>query len=79
MVYTIPYGVEGGPWRVKCHSKRLVSRGAAARVGSGERESSRDSCRMRFTVGDLVLKPGVRGVRGVEGVVGVEGREAMAV
>ena len=33
---------------------------------------------MRFMVGDLVLKPGVRGVRGVEGVVGVEGREAMA-
>ena len=33
---------------------------------------------MRFMVGDLVLKPGVRGVRGVEGVVGVDGREAMA-
>ena len=37
------YGVEGGPWRVKCHSKRLVSRGAAKKAGSGKRESSRDS------------------------------------
>ena len=64
---------------MKCHSKRLVSRGAAARVGSGERESSRDSCRMRFMVGDLVLKPGVLGVRGVEGVVGVEGIDAILV
>ena len=69
--------MEGGPVRVKCHSKRLFSRGAAVREGSGEMESSRDSWRMRLMVGDLVLKPGVRGVEGVLGVVGVEGMEVM--
>ena len=65
---------------MKCHSKRLVSSGAAAKDGSGESDSSRDSCRMRLIVGDLVLKPGVRGVpgvRGERGVVGVDGTEAM--
>ena len=55
---------------MKCHSKRFVSKGAACKLGSGERESSRDSCKMRFIVGDLVLKEGVDGVRGVLGVPG---------
>ena len=71
------YGVDGGPDIVKCHSKRLASKGAAVREGSGESESSRDSWRIRLMVGDLVLKPGVRGVAGVRGVRGVGGREAM--
>lgn len=62
---------------MKCHSKRLVSSGAAWSVGSGVRDSSRDSWRMRFIVGDFVLKPGVLGVRGVEGVVGVVGTDAI--
>lgn len=43
---------------MKCHSKRLESRGAACRVGSGWLESSVASLRMRFMVGDLVLKVG---------------------
>ena len=43
---------------MKCHSKRLDSRGAACRVGSGWLESSVASLRMRFMVGDLVLKVG---------------------
>ena len=50
------------------------------RDGSGVRDNSRDSCRMRLIVGDLVLNPGVRGVPGVPGVLGVlgvEGEEAM--
>ena len=55
---------------VKCHSKRSVSRGVAWRDGSGLRLSSRASWRMRLTVGDLVLKPGVRGVRGEDGSEG---------
>lgn len=43
---------------MKCHSKRFDSRGAACRVGSGWLESSVASLRMRFMVGDLVLKVG---------------------
>jgi len=72
--------VDGGPAIVKCHSKRLVSRGEACSEGSRVEASSRDSWRMRLMVGDLVLNPGVPGVRGVDGVrgvVGVEGREAI--
>ena len=52
------YGVEGGPLRVKCHSKRLDSSGAACNDGSGWLESSLASFRMRLMVGDLVLKVG---------------------
>lgn len=52
------YGVDGGPERVKCHSKRLDSRGAACRVGSGWVESSVASLRIRLMVGDLVLNEG---------------------
>ncbi len=52
------YGVDGGPARVKCHSKRSDSRGEAWRVGSGWEESSEASFRMRLIVGDLVLKVG---------------------
>lgn len=52
------YGVEGGPWRVKCHSKRLDSKGAACKVASGFERSSVASLRMRFIVGDLVLNVG---------------------
>jgi len=43
---------------VKCHSKRLDSRGAACKVGSGWVESSVASLRMRLIVGDLVLNIG---------------------
>ena len=43
---------------MKCHSKRLESRGAAWRVGSGFEESSVASFRIRFMVGDLVLNVG---------------------
>lgn len=43
---------------MKCHSKRLDSRGAACKVGSGWVESSVASLRMRLMVGDLVLKVG---------------------
>lgn len=43
---------------MKCHSKRLDSRGAAWRVGSRLVRSSEASLRMRFMVGDLVLKVG---------------------
>lgn len=43
---------------MKCHSKRLVSSGAACRDGSGWLESSVASLRMRFMVGDLVLNTG---------------------
>lgn len=50
--------MEGGPASVKCHSKRFVSRGEACRLGSGWVWSSEASRRMRFTVGDLVLKLG---------------------
>ena len=69
--------MDGGPEMVKCHSKRFVSRGEAVSDGSGDRESSRDSWRIRLMVGDLVLKPGVRGVLGVRGVRGEVGREAI--
>lgn len=51
--------MEGGPERVKCHSKRSLSRGAAWRKGSGWVNSSAASLRMRRMVGDLVLKVGV--------------------
>lgn len=51
--------MEGGPERVKCHSKRSLSRGAAWREGSGFVDSSAASLRMRRIVGDLVLKVGV--------------------
>lgn len=51
--------MEGGPERVKCHSKRSLSRGAAWREGSGFVDSSAASLRMRRMVGDLVLKDGV--------------------
>lgn len=51
--------MEGGPERVKCHSKRSLSRGAAWREGSGFVDSSAASLRMRRMVGDLVLKVGV--------------------
>ena len=43
---------------MKCHSKRLDSIGAACKDGSGWVESSVASLRMRFIVGDLVLKVG---------------------
>ncbi len=43
---------------VKCHSKRLDSRGEAWRVGSGLERSSWASLSMRLMVGDLVLKVG---------------------
>lgn len=43
---------------MKCHSKRLVSNGAAWRVASGLDRSSVASLRMRFIVGDLVLNVG---------------------
>lgn len=43
---------------MKCHSKRLDSRGAACKVGSGWLESSVASLRIRLMVGDLVLKVG---------------------
>lgn len=43
---------------MKCHSKRLDSRGAACKVGSGWAESSLASLRIRLMVGDLVLKVG---------------------
>lgn len=53
-------GEEGGPRRVKCHSKRSLSEaGAACRSGEGELESSAASRRMRFMVGDLELNLGV--------------------
>lgn len=52
------YGDAGGPVIVKCHSKRLDSRGCAVREGSGWRDSSLDSWRMRLMVGDFVLKAG---------------------
>lgn len=51
--------MEGGPERVKCHSKRSLSRGAAWREGSGFVDSSAASLRMRRMVGDFVLKVGV--------------------
>lgn len=51
--------MEGGPERVKCHSKRSLSRGAAWREGSGLVDSSVASLRMRRMVGDLVLNVGV--------------------
>ena len=51
---------------MKCHSKRLDSRGAAWRVESGWSESSRDSWRMRLMVGDLVLKEGFEVVGGID-------------
>ena len=50
---------------MKCHSKRLESRGAACRVGSGLEESSEASFRMRFIVGDLVLNVGRAMIFGV--------------
>lgn len=43
---------------VKCHSKRLDSRGAACSVGSGWEESSEASLSIRLMVGDFVLKVG---------------------
>ena len=43
---------------MKCHSKRFDSSGAACKDGSGWVESSVASLRMRFIVGDLVLKVG---------------------
>ena len=43
---------------MKCHSKRLDSRGAACKDGSGWLESSLASFRMRLMVGDLVLNVG---------------------
>ena len=43
---------------MKCHSKRLDSRGAACRVESGWDCNSEASLRMRFIVGDLVLNVG---------------------
>lgn len=43
---------------MKCHSKRLDSRGEAWRVGSGWEESSEASLRIRLIVGDLVLNVG---------------------
>lgn len=52
------YGVEGGPWTVKCHSKRLDSKGAAWMVASGLLRSSVASFKMRLIVGDLVLNVG---------------------
>ncbi len=52
------YGVFGGPARVKCHSKRSDSMGAACRVESGFVESSEASLRMRLMVGDLLLNIG---------------------
>ena len=52
------YGVEGGPWRVKCHSNRLDSSGAACRVASGLLRSSVASLRILLMVGDLELKVG---------------------
>ena len=51
--------MNGGPERVKCHSKRSLSRGAAWREGSGLVDSSAASLRMRRMVGDFVLKVGV--------------------
>ena len=69
--------MEGGPDIVKCHSNRFVSSGAAVSEGSGERDISRDSCRMRLMVGDFALNPGVLGVPGVRGVDGVGGKEAI--
>lgn len=51
--------MEGGPERVKCHSKRSLSRGPAWTEGSGLVDSSAASLRMRRMVGDLVLKVGV--------------------
>ena len=56
--------------RIKCHSKRLVSSGAAVNDESVQKESSWDSFRMRLIVGDFALKPGVRGVAGVRGESG---------
>ena len=53
--------MEGGPLSVKCHSKRLDSRGLADIVGSGDWLNSRDSRRMRLIVGDLVLNFGTEG------------------
>lgn len=50
--------MEGGPERVKCHSKRSLSRGAAWREGSGLVDNSVASLRMRRMVGDLVLNVG---------------------
>jgi hypothetical protein len=44
---------------VKCHSNRLLSRGAAVRAGSGHRDNSRDSCMMRLMLGDLELNVGL--------------------
>lgn len=43
---------------MKCHSKILVSSGAACKVASGFERSSVASFKMRLTVGDLVLKVG---------------------
>ncbi len=65
---------------MKCHSKRLESRGAAWRVGSGWVESSVASFRMRLIVGDLVLKVGraMVGVLVVFVVNGLFGRRGVA-
>lgn len=43
---------------MKCHSKRLDSRGEAWRVGSGLERNSWASLSIRLMVGDLVLKVG---------------------
>lgn len=43
---------------MKCHSKRLDSRGAAWREGSGWDWSSEASFKIRLIVGDLVLNVG---------------------
>lgn len=43
---------------MKCHSKRLDSKGTAHRVASGLLRSSVASLRMRLIVGDLELKVG---------------------
>lgn len=48
---------------MKCHSKRLESRGDACRVGSWVEESSEASLRIRLMVGDLELRFG----RDIEG------------
>lgn len=52
------YGVEGGPCSVKCHTKRLSSKGAACKVASGFDRSSVASFKIRLIVGDLVLNVG---------------------
>jgi hypothetical protein len=49
--YTPPSkSVPAGPRIVKCHSKRLSSRGSAKYCEEGSRESSRTSAKMRFFV-----------------------------